>query len=291
MKKLKALFFITLALSLIFLSSLNAQTDTCSTKYPIVLVHGISYRDNVPIKKYWGKIPDYLEKNGAKVFIANVDALGTIESNAVILKKIILQISETEKCQKVNIIAHSKGGLDSRYMLAKLKMADYVASLTTVSTPHHGSIWANLALYSVYCSGIEDFAEKASYFWAFILNDENPDPMKAYNELTTNEMNILNNLIPDVENVYYQSYGSYLKNEYPSFMMKYRNKTINEYDGLNDGVVPVSSFQWTNFKGFAGENNYFGVSHFDIIGFTNITFFDEKTFFRDIVADLKNSGF
>ena len=38
-------------------------------------------------------------------------------------------------CEKVNIIAHSKGGLDSRYMITHLGLADKVASLTTVATP------------------------------------------------------------------------------------------------------------------------------------------------------------
>src|SRR5262249_930507 len=48
--------------------------------------------------------------------------------------------------KKFNIIAHSAGGLDSRYMISKLGMADRVASLTTVSSPHRGVWYADWCL-------------------------------------------------------------------------------------------------------------------------------------------------
>lgn len=47
---------------------------------------------------------------------------------------------------KVNIIAHSMGGLDARYMISALGGANRVASLTTISTPHTGSKVANFVL-------------------------------------------------------------------------------------------------------------------------------------------------
>ena len=49
-------------------------------------------------------------------------------------------------CGKVNIIAHSKGGLDSRYAISKLGSDKYVASLTTINTPHHGCLFAEYLL-------------------------------------------------------------------------------------------------------------------------------------------------
>ena len=49
---------------------------------------------------------------------------------------------------KVNIIAHSLGGLDARQMLTHLGMGSRVASLTTVGTPHRGTwcIWSVLGV-------------------------------------------------------------------------------------------------------------------------------------------------
>ena len=49
-----------------------------------------------------------------------------------------MQIIQKTGCEKVNIIAHSKGGLESRYAISQLGLSPYVASLTTINTPHHG---------------------------------------------------------------------------------------------------------------------------------------------------------
>src|SRR6185369_6230360 len=46
--------------------------------------------------------------------------------------------------RKVNILAHSMGGLDARFAIARLGLADRVASLTTVATPHRGTALADL---------------------------------------------------------------------------------------------------------------------------------------------------
>ena len=51
--------------------------------------------------------------------------------------------------EKVNIIAHSKGGLDSRAAIAHCGMAPYVATLTTINTPHRGCIFAEYLLGKV----------------------------------------------------------------------------------------------------------------------------------------------
>jgi triacylglycerol lipase len=41
--------------------------------------------------------------------------------------------------EPVNIVAHSMGGLDARYLITHLGMADRVRSLTTIATPHRGT--------------------------------------------------------------------------------------------------------------------------------------------------------
>src|SRR5439155_8289540 len=45
---------------------------------------------------------------------------------------------------RVNVIAHSMGGLDGRYAIAKLGAGDKIASLVTIGTPHHGTPLADL---------------------------------------------------------------------------------------------------------------------------------------------------
>ena len=119
------------------LRDLRVDSDLCRTRYPLVMVHGIGFRD-LRYFNYWGRIPRELKRNGASVYYGNQEALGTIHYNAGDIRERILQVCRETGCGKVNIIAHSKGGLDARYAISKLGMAPYVASLTTMNTPHRG---------------------------------------------------------------------------------------------------------------------------------------------------------
>ncbi|KAI9505737.1 Alpha/Beta hydrolase protein, partial [Coemansia spiralis] len=81
---------------------------------PVVLCHGLYGFDvrgpeKLPILQvhYWRGIREALEKIGAK---------------------------------KINILGHSMGGLDARYLITHIRSKNYsVESLTTVCTPHRGS--------------------------------------------------------------------------------------------------------------------------------------------------------
>ena len=59
---MKKLHITVILLSSIFLSihcscKVRAEDTYCNTRYPIVLVHGLGFRDDAPLIKYWGKIP------------------------------------------------------------------------------------------------------------------------------------------------------------------------------------------------------------------------------------------
>ena len=48
----------------------RAGDKVCATKYPILMVHGVFFRD-FRYLNYWGRIPAELEKNGARIFYGN----------------------------------------------------------------------------------------------------------------------------------------------------------------------------------------------------------------------------
>ena len=50
----------------------------------------------------------------------------------------IRQIVQETGCGKVNVIAHSKGGLDIRYAAAFCGIEDMIGSIVTINTPHRG---------------------------------------------------------------------------------------------------------------------------------------------------------
>ena len=63
---------------------------------------------------YWGRIPAELEKNGATIYYGEHNSAAAVNDSALELEKRIKEIVQQTGCGKVNIIAHSKGGLDSR---------------------------------------------------------------------------------------------------------------------------------------------------------------------------------
>ncbi len=98
---------------------------------------------------FWGRIPKELRRNGATAYYGQQQSAAVVEGSGKELAERIRQIVETTGCEKVNIIAHSKGGLDSRAAIAHCGMAPYVATLTTINTPHRGCIFAEYLLGKV----------------------------------------------------------------------------------------------------------------------------------------------
>jgi triacylglycerol lipase len=68
------------------LESINAESEICKTKYPILMLHGIGFRD-YKYTNYWGRIPKRLIKYGATIYYGNQKAWGTIEDNALEIKE------------------------------------------------------------------------------------------------------------------------------------------------------------------------------------------------------------
>ena len=130
------------------LDETRAENEICKTQYPLLLVHGVFFRDYRYIN-YWGRIPKELRRNGATVYYGRQQSAAAVEDSGRELAARIRQIVEETGCGKVNIIAHSKGGLDSRAAIAHQGMGPYVATLTTINTPHRGCIFAEYLLGKV----------------------------------------------------------------------------------------------------------------------------------------------
>ncbi|MCR3760119.1 triacylglycerol lipase [Clostridium felsineum] len=266
------------------------DSHVCKTKYPLVLVHGVGFRDLKYIN-YWGRIPKELLRNGATIYYGNQEAWGTVEYNAHDIKDKVLQIIKETGCEKVNIIAHSKGGLDSRYMISKLGMSKYVASLTMMSSPHRGCKFVDVA-----CK-IPDKIYKAvaklfnKYYR--ILGDKNPDFYTASRQFSTYNSKKFNEEVLDVPNVYYQSYATVVKNVFSDYVVSIPYILSKITAGENDGLVSIDSAKWGNFKGVIRNNRRRGISHGDIIDLRREDYkgFDVLEKYVEIVSDLKNRGF
>lgn len=266
-------------------------SEICKTKYPIVFVHGVFFRDS-NLFNYWGRIPDTLEMHGASIYYGNHQSALTIKESARELTARIKLIVERSDCEKVNIIAHSKGGLDCRYAISEFGLAPYVASLTTINTPHRGCLFAEKLLYSI-PEKIKNKVAKA-YNSAFrALGDETPDFLAAVNDLTAESCQRLNEALTFPEGIYAQSVGSVM--EHPKkgrFPLNLSYPYVKNYDGENDGLVGEASFEWGEKYTLLRTDGKRGISHGDMIDLNreNIKGFDVRKFYTDLVKDLRDKG-
>ncbi len=292
--KTNIILFISFFLLIRCTNQKETQNYNCATKYPVLLVHGIGFRDDVPFMKYWSNIPKNLKKNGTTVYLAHQDAFNSHIENAIQIKERVCQILEETGSEKVNIIAHSKGGLESRYMISKLGMANKVASLTTLASPHRGSAIADTVFAFAERKNLLRKALNIANTYARIIGDKEPNVYIAGKELTLEYMVHFNQSVPDVSTVYYQSYGGVVSEDYPAWHVRIQQKFLAKVEGDNDAIVSKNSYQWGNFKGVVLGNDDFGVSHFDIVGMrmvSQVSSFDADYFMLNIVKDLKNKGF
>jgi triacylglycerol lipase len=263
------------------------MTEKLLPKYPIVLVHGIIAHDRPSLSKYWGRIPDTLRETGARVFFGNTDSWGDYESNAEILKTTIDNILNETKSGKVNILAHSKGGLDARYFIWKYNYGDKIASLTTVSTPHHGAELSDLIIKQKIVH--TRIVKKALKIFGKLYGDKNPDLFKLNYQLTTEYMKKFNDDVLLDNRVYYQGIYSTMKNSFNDLLFfnsyRYLKKTI----GDNDGFVSECSAKWgDNVTKIEG-----GISHAEILDYNmrKISGINIPDIFTKIVNDLCKKGF
>ena len=185
------------------------------TKYPIILVHGIIIKDIFFLKSF-GRIDKILTEQGYKIYKSNVDGFGTTLTNAEILKREIEDILKKENTDKVNIIAHSKGGLDSKRMIMEFGMEDHVASLTTLCTPHKGSpIATNILRLPNWILAIINFWLN---LWYKIFRDKKPNALAVCKELA--QINTIEEeIINFSDKVYCQSFSSTLNRSRDDFVM------------------------------------------------------------------------
>ena len=120
-------------------SSANTTTTgntSNNSPLPVLLIHG--YMEDAIV---WNKWIDLLKKDGISAypitFKQSDDKCGSAADHAKELSNIIGQIKGETGQNKVNIVGHSKGGLDARVYLAN--NTKDVANLIMIGTPNAGS--------------------------------------------------------------------------------------------------------------------------------------------------------
>ncbi len=267
----------------------------CRTKYPLLMVHGVFFRD-FKYFNYWGRVPDELMKNGATIFYGNHESAASVEDSAKELAARIQQIVQETGCGRVNVIAHSKGGLDTKTAVACLGMSPYVASITTINTPHRGCEFAEYLLGRA-PQFLKDKVSGAYNSALRKLGDQNPSFIAAVSDLTASRCRFISDITDQFDykgaGVYTQSVGSCMKKaKGGAFPLNMSYNFVDRFDGKNDGLVGEPSFHWGENYTYLENKKKRGISHGDMIDLNreNIKGFDVREFYVQLVADLKKRG-
>ncbi len=254
-------------------------TESLQLKYPVVLVHGLGARSTYgPIEYFYG-LPGLLKKSKNQIFIANLTAWQTIQHRAEQLRD---QINRAFPEGKVNLVGHSMGGLDARYLTSQLDFSERVASITTIGTPHRGTSAGDLATGLLPRSAFS-LADRILQF----LDSSSGALMQITRHYCLGEFAAL---APKMPNVGYFSATTAIaepivKNSLPIFWLSHG--FLKKTEGDNDGFVSVESAMWGDHICTHSGDHYAQIGQFlgRSRGMNYIGFYNE------IFKHLKKEGF
>ncbi|MBN1770635.1 MAG: triacylglycerol lipase [Deltaproteobacteria bacterium] len=270
-----------------------------ATRFPLVLVHGFGGWDSIlgGLEYYYG-VADELAGRGYDVYTTVTDAVNDTPTRARQLAEQLDAILEATGARKLNLVAHSQGGLDGRYLIGTLGWGDRVGALVMISTPNRGTPVAD-ALVGDLPVGATLLAALFDA-WGAILGGSEADTRAAFEQITTERIaGEFNPAHPDDPRVAYWSFaglscglldfscqaGNEGETVDPLLAVSYE---LLQEDGPNDGLVPVASAEWGVFFGSIPAD------HWDEIGQLADSGpggpFDHLAFYAGLAARLHAAG-
>jgi triacylglycerol lipase len=241
-------------------------------RYPVVLVHGLFGFDELGLGRtrhaYFRGVRETLERDGHAVRVARVALAGSIAARAAQLARFV----EATEGKRVNIVAHSMGGLDARLAIARLGLDRRVASLVTVGTPHRGTPLADLSGGLAGRLGLDRALAAAG------------GSIEAFQDLTSASMARFNEEVPDARGVAYASVvGLIRRKRRTSPFLVPSHLWLKRSAGDNDGVVPAASQRWGQVLAEIEAD------HWAQIGWSS--HFDAAAFYLDLLRELRAMGY
>jgi triacylglycerol lipase len=253
-------------------------TRPLQLKYPIVLVHGLGAQSQYgPIEYFYG-LPKLLKESRNQIAIPRLTSWHTIEHRALQLKE---QINATFPEGKVNLVGHSLGGLDIRYLTSCLDFKDRVASVTTIGTPNRGTSISDLGTGLISSTALSALNLVLKYF------DSDSGALKQITRQYC--LGTFLSLVPNAPEVGYFSATSaiaepIMKNSLPVFWLSHG--ILFKYEGENDGFVSVESAIWGQHICTYPGDHYAQIGQ--ILGRTRGL--DYMKFYDEIFSRLKQEG-
>lgn len=258
------------------------------TKYPVILMHGLGALAGLKREGMMHDLALMMRQHGIVAFAPNVVPYHAIAERAKMWKHVIQQILQQTKAEKVNVICHSMGGLDARYLVAALGGHEWIASIITISTPHHGTYLAQHTLEQ------PKMIRQGLFDWMDYLGNRKFPMQKSAAQLAIQELTptfvqeTFNLQCPNHPDVLYWSCAGKSgigtdTSMHPIFA--FQNRILHRAEGVNDGIVSVNSARWGQFIG------EFSANHAQQIGiFTAANDFNVAKFYLSLIELLQDES-
>jgi triacylglycerol lipase len=284
--------------------------------YPIVLAHGMAGFERIGPVNYFFNVAADLRARGEPVFESQVSPYDRSEVRGQALAQFIDQTLRTTGACKVNLIAHSQGGIDGRYVISGLRYGDRIAALVTVGTPHRGTVVADVALGTVQLSSFTAETLNALLLAIQGLTSNqtgNPNIQANLRQLATDTMASFNASHPDDPRVRYASIagrsslagggadcaGGLWPNHagldvldpllsLPASVFPFFDPPLRPTP--NDGLVSVPSARWGRFLGCVPADHFDEVGQIAEVAPDPVSGFYHRDLYRQIVALLRQEG-
>jgi len=209
------------------------------TRNPVVLVHGVLGFTRRAVSRlfsfaYFQGIEEALRDAGVDVVTVPLPPTGSVESRALALSEAI----DRMRAPRVNLVAHSMGGLDARWYVGKLGGHERVASLVTIATPHRGTHVADW--------GGTRFG-RALAGWR-LLRDVGVDSA-AFRDLTRVACEARNAELLHAPEVPTFSVGGARPWYAVAAPLQISFRMLQRTEGPNDGLVSIASARWGEWWG------------------------------------------
>ncbi len=234
------------------------QPPLVRLRLPVVLMHGFGMLAGIKRRGHLHDEALWLRQHGVWAYAPNVVPYNTVAVRAAMWEDRLAQVLEETGAPQVHLIAHSMGGLDARYGIARLGWHDRVATLTTVATPHHGAALAEIVLETPALLR-DPAAGMTNWLGASVFEGGLSNVLDSLHELTPAFIEAhYNPATPDHPSVRYRSYAGRAGRgtDIPISPALYvQNALIAAREGLNDGIVGTESARWGTFAGYVDADH------------------------------------
>ncbi len=285
-----------------------------NTKYPIVLVHGLTGFDDILFVEYFHGITDELRDGNADVYIPNLSSWNGIEIRGEQLVDYIQNhVLPASGASKVNLIGHSMGSPTARYVASV--HPELVASVTSAHGSNSGSHFADFMLNSLvpegnplhdaYISFVTGLLSEVGFVIDYMASGESfdQDAYQASYDLSTQgaaEFNAIHSAgqpttqcgsgAAEVDGIRYYSWGgdggiTNVLDPFDYVMVFIRDATANGTD--TDGLVGRCEQRWGHVLRDDYNHNHFDGTN-QLFGMTGLT--DPKDIYENQANRLRDLG-